>query len=60
MIKKLYQNLIMDLLYRLRDAILKALFDFELIEAHEKIDSEFFFQNVQNEIFEFFKLLKIT
>ena len=60
MIKKLYQNLIMDLLYRLRDAILKALFDFELIEAHEKIDSGFFFQNVQNEIFEIFKLLKIT
>ena len=60
MIKKLYQNLIMALLCRLRDAILKALFDCKLTEAHEKIDSEFFFQNVQNEIFEIFKLLKIT
>ena len=41
-------------------AIPKSLYNFMVKRAHEARDSQFLFQNVQNKIFEIFKMLKKT
>ena len=39
-------------------AILKALHSFQEKRAHKSRDMQFFFQNLQNEIFKIFKIFK--
>ena len=45
-------------LFRLYFAIVKASYDFKVTRAQKTRDSQVFFLNVQNEIFEIFKMFK--